>query len=260
MSLEDFNDEIKKKNLIGYWMIPNRSDGFREPQALFEPFLWKWGELYDALNRAVEHIRPEEAYRRFIGFQHPQLKMGTSHSLLMGGQLVRPGEIAPAHRHMMEAIRFVIKGKGAATIIEGEPFPMEEGDLITTPNWSWHDHINSDKSPIIWLDGANGPMIHYYQVGFANLYDQPQQTVSKPVGWSHQAYSAVRPKLFTSMTASNTAALKDRGMVFLPSMPLPRKRRLVRPARSAIWAQVLPETTVDLSFVSSPSKALGYRR
>ena len=95
MSLDNFNDEIKKKNLIGYWMIPNRSDGFREPQALFEPFLWKWAELYDALNRAVEYIRPEEAFRRFIGFQHPQLKMGTSHSLLMGGQMVRPREIAP---------------------------------------------------------------------------------------------------------------------------------------------------------------------
>ena len=194
MSLDNFNDEIKKKNLIGYWMIPNRSDGFREPQALFEPFLWKWAELYDALNRAVEYIRPEEAFRRFIGFQHPQLKMGTSHSLLMGGQMVRPGEIAPAHRHMMEAIRFVVKGKGASTIVEGEPFPMEEGDLITTPNWSWHDHVNAGETPIVWLDGANGPMIHYFQVISAEPYHQSQQAVTRPVGRSQREYGTVRPQ------------------------------------------------------------------
>src|SRR5712692_4503204 len=99
MSLEDFNQELKEKNLIGYWMIPTRSDGFREPQPGFEPFLWKWGEVEGALGKACEYIRPEEAFRRFIGFQHPKLKMGTAHTLLMGAQMVRPGEVAPPHRH-----------------------------------------------------------------------------------------------------------------------------------------------------------------
>jgi len=39
MSLEDFNQELREKNLIGYWMIPNRSDGFREPKPSFGPYL-----------------------------------------------------------------------------------------------------------------------------------------------------------------------------------------------------------------------------
>ena len=194
MSLSDFNEELRRKNLVGYWMIPSRSDRLREPQPTFEPFLWRWAELYEALHKATEYIQPEEAYRRFVGFQHPQLKMGTAHTLLMGGQLVRPGEIAPAHRHMMDAIRFVVMGKGASTIIEGEPFPMEEGDFITTPNWTWHDHINAGDGPVIWLDGANGPMIQYYQVGFSEPYNQPQQLVSRPVGCSENEYGTVRPR------------------------------------------------------------------
>ena len=176
----------KENHLIGYWTIPNTSTGFREPEPGFRPFLWKWKNIRGALDQAAQHIRPEEAFRRFIGYQHPDLKLGTAHTLLMGAQMVRPGEFAPAHRHIMEAIRFVVEGHGAATIVEGEPLPMEEGDLITTPNWSWHDHINAGDQPIVWLDGANGPMIHYYQVGFANPYHQPQQTVTKPVGWSQQ--------------------------------------------------------------------------
>src|SRR5687767_13207372 len=102
MSLEQFNQKLKQQNLIGYWTIPNTSTGFREPEPNFGPFLWKWNEIDDALHEAVQHIRPEEAFRRFIGFQHPALKLGTTHTLLMGAQMVCPGEFAPAHRHTME--------------------------------------------------------------------------------------------------------------------------------------------------------------
>ncbi|MFQ5851833.1 MAG: cupin domain-containing protein [Candidatus Binatia bacterium] len=194
MSLDQFNEELKKKNLLGYWMIPDRSDGFREPDVPYGPFLWKWAELEGALQRASQYIRPEEAYRRFVGYQHPQLKMGTSHTLLMGGQMVRPGEFAPAHRHMMEAIRFVVKGRGAYTVVEGEQFPMEEGDFITTPNWTWHNHVNAGDTPIIWLDGANGLMIRYFHVVFAEPHHQSQQVVTHPAGWSQRQYGTVRPQ------------------------------------------------------------------
>ena len=124
MSLAELNQELKEQNLIGYWTIPNTSTGFREPEPGFGPFLWKWREIRRALDKAAELIRPEEALRRFIGYQHPALKMGTAHTLLMGAQLVRPGEFAPAHRHVMEAIRFVVEGRGAATVVESEPLPM----------------------------------------------------------------------------------------------------------------------------------------
>jgi gentisate 1,2-dioxygenase len=205
MSLEELNRELKENHLIGYWTIPNTSTGFREPEPSFRPFLWNWKNIRGALDQAAQHIRPEEAFRRFIGYQHPDLKLGTAHTLLMGAQMVRPGEFAPAHRHIMEAIRFVVEGHGAATIVEGEPLPMEEGDLITTPNWSWHDHINAGDQPIVWLDGANGPMIHYYQVGFANPHHQQQQTVTKPVGWSQHTYGTLQPRIASPSPATNTS-------------------------------------------------------
>ncbi len=193
MSLDELNQKLKAQNLIGYWTIPNTSTGFREPEASYQPFLWKWDEIRKALDQAAEFIRPEEAFRRFIGYQHPELKLGTAHTLLLGAQMVRPGELAPAHRHTMGAIRFVVEGRGAATIVEGEPLPMEPGDLITTPSWSWHDHINSGDTPIIWLDGADGPMLHFYQAGFANPFHERRQAVTKPIGWSQKTYNVLRP-------------------------------------------------------------------
>jgi gentisate 1,2-dioxygenase len=202
-SLEELNQSLKAKNLIGYWSIPNTSTGFREPEPTFGPYLWKWQEIRAALDTAAQFVRPEEAFRRFIGYQHPALKLGTAHTLLLGAQMVRPGEFAPAHRHTMEAIRFVVEGKGAATVVEGEPLPMEVGDLITTPNWTWHDHINSGNEPIIWLDGANGPMIHYYQAGFANPFHERQQPVTRPIGWSQRSYACLRPQAIAGAPPSS---------------------------------------------------------
>ena len=203
MSLEELNQKLKERNLIGYWTIPNTSTGFREPEANFRPFLWKWNEIRTALDQAAQFIRPEEAFRRFIGYQHPELKFGTAHTLLMGAQMVRPGEFAPAHRHTMGAIRFVVEGHGAATVVEGEPLPMEEGDLITTPSWSWHDHVNTGDTPIIWLDGADGPMLHRYQAGFANPFHERQQSVTKPTGWSQKTYNVLRPQSAPAPTSKN---------------------------------------------------------
>jgi gentisate 1,2-dioxygenase len=60
----------------------------------------------------------------------------------MSIQLVRPGEIAKAHRHSLTAFRFIVQGNGACTTVEGERFMMSPGDLILTPNWTWHDHYN----------------------------------------------------------------------------------------------------------------------
>jgi hypothetical protein len=80
---------------------------------------------------------------------------------------------------------------------------MEPGDLITTPSWNWHDHVNSGDTPIIWLDGADGPMLHYYQAGFANPFHERQQTVSKPEDWSKKTYGALRPQSTPKPTSSH---------------------------------------------------------
>ena len=202
MSLEELNQKLKQQHLIGYWTIPNTSTGFREPEANYGPFLWKWNEIRAALDDAARFVRPEEAFRRFIGYQHPELKLGTEHTLLLGAQMVRPGEFAPAHRHTMGAIRFVVEGRGAATVVKGEPLPMEPGDLITTPSWTWHDHKNTGDTPIIWLDGADGPMLHYFQAGFAHPLHEAQQPLTKPLDWCRKTYGILRPHSISTPTSN----------------------------------------------------------
>ena len=61
--------------------------------------------------------------------------------------------------------RFVLEGSGATTIVDGKPCPMEEGDLILTPAWTWHEHVHRGAVPIVWLDVLDVPLQHYLGTG-----------------------------------------------------------------------------------------------
>ncbi len=192
-NLEEFNRELDERNLLGYWNIVRSRSDDQEPKSSFEPFLWKWKDVSTSLETAGEVLGLEDSFRRFIGFRTPSLKASTTHTLLLGAQLVKPGEIAKAHHHTMGAIRFVIRGGGAQTTVNGEPFPMYPGDLITTPSLSWHDHYNGSDQPIIWLDGADGPLIKYLEIGFGGRFGKDQQPHSRPVDSSIYELSCARP-------------------------------------------------------------------
>ena len=38
---------------------------------------------------------------------------------------------------------------------------MEEGDLVITPGWTWHEHVHRGDAPIIWLDALDAPLHRY---------------------------------------------------------------------------------------------------
>jgi len=192
-NLEEFNRELEEKNLLGYWnLVRERGDGY-EPKSSFEPCIWKWSDVSPAMAKAGETLGLEDSFRRFIAFRTPSLKGSTTQTLLLGAQLVKPGEVAKAHHHTMGAIRFVIRGGGAQTTINGEPFPMEAGDLITTPGLTWHDHYNGSDRPIMWLDGADGPLIKYLEIGFGGRFGEDRQPHSRAVGYSACELAPARP-------------------------------------------------------------------
>jgi 1-hydroxy-2-naphthoate dioxygenase len=191
--LDELNQELQRKNLVGFWTIGRGTDyEAYEPASPFEPCIWKWSDVAGALNKAGETLSLNESFRRVVVFNTPSLRY-TTQTLFLGAQLVKPGEIAEAHRHTMGAIRFVVQGGGAQTTVNGEPFPMESGDLITTPSLTWHDHYNGSNQPIIWLDGADGPFVRYLGIGFGKRFDQRQQTHYRSVESSAYELAPARP-------------------------------------------------------------------
>lgn len=96
--------------------------------------------------------------RRVLHFSNSSFGgMQATHSMNANFQLVKAGEQEASHRHSVDALRFMVQGK-AITVVNGEPFEMNEGDLITTPNWCWHGHKNETKEDAIWLDGVTAPL------------------------------------------------------------------------------------------------------
>src|SRR5262249_52529868 len=147
----ELDTELEANQLSGFWRtrVPNHTAE--------APFVWKWESLLDGLMKASETIGIEQAERRAIRLVSPHLPIrSTSHTLQITFSIVNPGEVAKAHRHNMAAIRFVVQGKGAYTAVAGEKFPMEEGDLILTPNWTWQIITMSPKTLLfgwmVWMD------------------------------------------------------------------------------------------------------------
>ena len=90
-----------------------------------------------------------------------------------------PGEIARAHRHSPSALRFIIEGSGGYTVVNGARIPMFPGDLVLTPNWTWHDHANDTDAPMIWLDGLDTPLVRMLEAGFYEQYGEEAQPVGE---------------------------------------------------------------------------------
>jgi gentisate 1,2-dioxygenase len=112
-----------------------------------------------------------------------------TNTLFAGIQLILPGEIAEAHQHVASAIRFVLKGKGAYTAVEGEKAQMEHGDFIITANWAPHDHGNPGKEPVIWLDVLDMPTVNHFQTSFASHFEEKMQNVNHQDGDSFERYA-----------------------------------------------------------------------
>jgi gentisate 1,2-dioxygenase len=179
MKLAELDSQLEKNQLAGFWntRVPGHSAE--------APYLWKWEQLLDGLLKASETIGIEQAERRAIRLVSPHVPtQSTSHTVQFTFSIVNPGEVAKAHRHNMAAIRFVVQGKGAYTAVHGEKFPMEEGDLILTPNWTWHEHHNESEDPIIWLDGLDGPLIQSLNVLFFEEFETAEQPITRATGES----------------------------------------------------------------------------
>jgi gentisate 1,2-dioxygenase len=179
MKLAELDGQLEKNQLAGFWNV-------RVPGHSAEaPYLWKWEPLLDGLLKASETIGIEQAERRSIRLVSPHVpNKSTSHTVQLTFSIVNPGEVARAHRHNMAAIRFVVQGKGAYTAVQGEKFPMEEGDLVLTPNWTWHEHHNESEDPIIWLDGLDGPLIQALNVLFFEESEKPELPITRATGES----------------------------------------------------------------------------
>ncbi len=185
-SIDELNGWLREHNLAGLWT------GVAGGPPL-SPHVWKWAEIEQGVKAAAELVPLDTGGRRGINVRHPNFPDRMSNTVHMSVQCVLPGEVATAHRHNPAAVRFILKGSPKAfTVVEGETMPMETGDFITTPNWTWHDHRNESDEPVIWLDGLDVRLVSAWQM----IWDESEstrQTITKPTGFSNKVRGNARP-------------------------------------------------------------------
>ena len=117
---------------------------------------WPWREVAALFDGAVEATNMSATERRVLQLRNPTFAddyIAVTANINCGFQILMPGEKARPHRHNMNALRFVVEGKGAVTIVEGKSCPMEVGDLILTPAMTWHEHAHDGTDRTRGLDG-----------------------------------------------------------------------------------------------------------
>jgi gentisate 1,2-dioxygenase len=202
--LEDYYAQLQAQHVTPAWI----GGGIGvEPQGKAVPYLWHWQDLRPQAMRAAELVGTAQAERRVLRLSNPNLSGVASNTLVANIQIVMPGEIARAHRHSGAALRLIIEGRGGYTVVNGERVPMSPGDLVLTPNWSWHDHANDTDAPMIWLDGLDTPLVRMLEAGFYEEYHQDRQELGPQVNASewHYPMSEMRAALLR-LAATNPDA------------------------------------------------------
>jgi gentisate 1,2-dioxygenase len=135
------------------------------PPPAERPMLWPWRVMKPLIDDASRMNSTEVIERRVLSLMGPDPSAPgypfSITNLNAGLQILLPGESARPHRHSMNALRFVLDGNGASTLVDGKPCPMFEGDLILTPGWTWHEHVHAGSGPIVWLDVLDAALHRY---------------------------------------------------------------------------------------------------
>lgn len=194
-ALAALNEELAELDLEGHWRLAGAvlAD---EPRPLVPAHLWRWADIRRLLLRAGE-IRALDggAGRRTVRLCMPGLdQKWATKTIHASFQLVKPGETAEAHRHSLAALRFVVEGRGGHTTVEGEKFIMEPGDLVLTPQNTWHDHGNNSDEAMIWIDGHDAPLTLGLNAAFFERFSAPTQPILHSDQFIRRRTGTLRPR------------------------------------------------------------------
>lgn len=183
-TLDELYPTLAARNIGAGWNKPTPSL-YPEPRKNFVPTMWRWSEGRSALDAAGRLISTDLAERRNLILYNPVEgnTYATVRTMICAYQMILPGETARSHRHTPNALRLVLEGEGAYTIVNGERLEMRPNDVLLTPNWHWHGHGSEGGGPCYWLDCLDVPLAHLIEPIFLEPHpDGFEQDAARPDG------------------------------------------------------------------------------
>lgn len=160
--MSELRTRFAASNVIAMW-----EQELRPNLPLVSPHIWPWRDMNPLIDAATGAVSMDDAERRVLILSNPALsgtaRQGAAPNLSVNLQVLMPGEKARPHRHTMHALRFVLEGTSATTTVEGKCCPMQPGDLVLTPGWTWHEHANDGTERSVWVDALDVPVHGYLE-------------------------------------------------------------------------------------------------
>lgn len=181
--LVSYYKELESLNTAALWTVANKIEPW-QPKSESVPVIWRYKDLRDHVLRSVPLVTPEKAGRRVIYLDNPgRREVAAAVGWLYSGlQVMHPGESASAHWHSSSALRFIMEGRGAYTIVNGHKMTLGANDFVLTPNGCWHEHgVEEGGLPCIWQDGLDIPLVNSLEAGFFGVHPDLHQAVGHPV-------------------------------------------------------------------------------
>jgi len=108
-----YYERIAKHDMTPLWKVM-KNVVTKEPVTRCAPVVWHYDDIKRLVMESGALITAEEAERRVLILENPGMRgeSKATNTLFAGVQMILPGEVAPAHRHVSSAIRFVLDGDG----------------------------------------------------------------------------------------------------------------------------------------------------
>ena len=197
--LEELNEEAQERKLWirTRWNLPNQKSwhlgsserpapgpytlGVEYPAA--QPFVWKWADIEKYLMTLVDLCPLELTERQSVLLTNPAFGtkgVKVTNTMRVAISIYKKGDIAESHMHTPNASRTIISDSGGYTMVEGEKIFPKRGDLVFTPNGTWHGHGNDDDSPVIWADTLDWPLTDFLGCAWGRNDDPNEGNNSGP--------------------------------------------------------------------------------
>ncbi|HLG70245.1 MAG TPA: cupin domain-containing protein [Chloroflexota bacterium] len=187
-TLQDLERYLAEHHLLGAGLPREAKPAPRHGNAAAH---WDWAVVRSGLLQSgrIVTVGPDgmTGMRSVVGVEARQFPIH------MNAQILMPGERTECHRTMRSETRLVVEAPPEAVFVcEFEAFPMERGDVVISPMWTFHDHWNPGTTPAIWVDAYDDG---HYQGAPMNeklpngaLY----QEVTRPAGYSQTTLGHAR--------------------------------------------------------------------
>ena len=178
-----YYDELDQHHAGALWTVANKIEPW-QPVSQSVPVVWRYQALRAHVLRSLALVTPEKAGRCVIYLNNPGRRDVSAAVgwLYAGLQVMNPGEVASSHRHSASAIRFIMEGTGAYTVVDGHKMTLGANDFVLTPNGTWHEHaVAPDGTPCIWQDGLDIPFVNAMEANFYEVHPDLSQAVTYPV-------------------------------------------------------------------------------